>query len=204
MARTPSQPATTERARRRRSELLSAARVVFEEVGYANATVAHIVRVSGGSRASFYSYFTSADDALHELVQEMTDELFTASTRPIERRHSPFQNLVSTIRQFMQAYRARARLLAVLDQATLASERFRAVRLEIRRRFADALAATLEARMELPDADGLDADATAIALGGMIEDMARGRYLLGHPIGEKEAIHTLAVIWARTIGLPTR
>ena len=204
MARTPDHPVTTERARQRRNELLEAARIVFEEVGYAKATVADVVRVSGGSRASFYSYFTSADDALHELIREMTDDLFTAATLPVEWTRSPFENLVSTVRQFMHAYRQRAKLLAVLDQATLTSPRFRAIRLEIRTRFAAAIAGTLSARMEAADPDGLGAETTAIALGGMVEDMARGAYLLGQPIVEEEAIRTLAVIWARAVGLPTR
>ena len=200
MARTPDQPVLTDRGRRRRSDLLEATRRVFEEVGYSNATVSDIVRVSGGSRASFYSYFTSADDALLELVGELADELFDASTRPLQPGATPFETLSSTIRQFMHAYRDRAELLAVLDQATVTSDRFRAVRLEIRTRFATAISDALGRRPRDPIA-GLDVESVAIALGGMVEDMARGRYLLGQAIDEEEAIRTLAVIWARTIGV---
>lgn len=172
-------------------------------MGYSDATVSDIVRAAGGSRASFYSYFTSADDVLEELVRELADELYEASTRPLEPGDSPFETLVSTIRQFMHAYRDRAPLLAVLDQATVASDAFRSVRLKIRMRFADAIAAGIGRRSSQADTDGLDATTTAVALGGMVEDMARGRYLLGHDVDENEAIHTLAVIWARSIGLPT-
>lgn len=201
MARTPDHPVKTDRARQRRRDLLSAARQVFEEMGYSNTTVSDIVRVSGGSRASFYSYFATADDALHELVRELADDLFEASTQPMERHSEPFETLSSTIRQFMHAYRDRALLLAVLDQATVANEAFRVVRLDIRMRFAASIAAALEKRA--PEADGkLDPEAAAIALGGMVEDMARGRYLLGQDLDDEEAIRTLAVIWARTIGLP--
>lgn len=201
MARTPEQPVLTDRGRRRRSDLLDAARRVFEEVGYSNTTVSDIVRVSGGSRASFYSYFTSADDALLELVGDLVDELFDASTRPLERGATPFETLTSTIRQFMHAYRDRAQLLAVLDQATVASDRFREVRLEIRMRFAEAISDALGRRTSR-DVAGLDVESVAIALGGMVEDMARGRYLLGQAIDEEDAIHTLAVIWARAVGAP--
>lgn len=173
-------------------------------MGYSNATVSDIVRAAGGSRASFYSYFTSADDVLEELVRELADELFEASTRPLEPGDAPFETLVSTIRQFMHAYGERAPLLAVLDQATVASDAFRSVRLQIRMRFADAIAAAIGRRPTLPDADGLETTTMAVALGGMVEDMARGRYLLGHDIDEDEAVHTLAVLWARAIGLPVR
>jgi AcrR family transcriptional regulator len=201
MARSPDHPVLTDRARRRRSELLDAARRVFEDVGYSSATVADIVRVSGGSRASFYSYFTSADDALLELVEELADGLFDASTSALASGATPFETLTSSIRQFMHAYRDRAPLLAVLDQATVASNRFRGVRLEIRMRFAGAISEALGRRPRDPVA-GLDVESVAVALGGMVEDMARGRYLLGQEIDEEVAIRTLAVIWARAVGVP--
>ncbi|MFN3217743.1 MAG: TetR/AcrR family transcriptional regulator [Acidimicrobiales bacterium] len=203
MARTPDQPVSTDRGRQRRNQLLAATREAFEDVGYSRTTVADIVRRSGGSRASFYSYFTSADAALEELVRGLADELFEASTRPLSPGTSPFETLVSTIGQFMHAYRDRAPLLAVLDQATVASDAFRTVRLEIRMRFAEAIAQALPGRSRRQDPDGLEAHMMAIALGGMVEDMARGRYLLGHDLDDDEAIRTLAVVWARAIGLPT-
>lgn len=176
---------------------------MFEEAGYVDANVSDIIRASGGSRASFYSYFTSKDDVLEELVRELTDDLFEASTRPVRSGSSPFETLTSTIRQFMEAYRDRAAMLAVLDQATVSSDVFRSVRLEVRVRFADAIAERLGRRSDVLDADGLEARTTAIALGGMVEDMARGRYLLGQELDEAQVIRTLAAIWARAIGLPT-
>lgn len=204
MARTPDQPASTDRGRQRRAQLLDAARQVFEDIGYSKTTVSDIVRVAGGSRASFYSYFTSSDDVLEELVRELADELFEASTRPLQPGDAPFETLASTIRQFMQSYAERAPLLAVLDQATVTSDAFRSVRLQIRLRFADAITNAMGRRHTALDADGLDTSTMAIALGGMVEDLARGRYLLGQDIDENEAVHTLAVIWARAIGLPVR
>ena len=202
MARSPEQPVSTDRGRQRRSEILEAARQVFEDVGYASATVSEIVRTSGGSRASFYSYFSSADAVLEELVREMVDELLEASTRPVEPGVSPYATLLSTIEQFMAAYRERAPLLAVLDQATMASETFRSIRLEVRTRFAQVIARSL-GDGQRPDPDGLDVTTMAIALGGMVEDLARGRFLLGYELSDREAHRTLAVIWARTLGLPT-
>ena len=204
MARTPDQPVSTERGRQRRAQLLDAARQVFEDMRYSNATVSDIVRVAGGSRASFYSYFTSADDVLEELVRELADELFEASTRPLEPADSPFETLASTIRQFMHAYRDLAPLLAVLDQATVASDAFRSVRVGIRMRFAEAIAAGVKRGPNGTDAAGPAPTTMAIALGGLVEDMARGRYLLGQDIDEDEASHALATIWARAIGLPVR
>lgn len=202
MARTPDQPTSTEKSRRRRDELLASARQAFEEHGYVETSVADIVHIAGGSRASFYSYFTSKDDALSALVDELADDLFAAATHVVEPGATPFATLTASIRQFMHAYRERAPLLLILDQATAVSESFLQVRLAIRERFAASLEQTLTVRFRRnPDPDHLDPRLMAVALGGMVEDMARGRYLFRQEINDEQAVHSLAVLWARTLGV---
>jgi len=204
VARTADQPTSTTKSRRRREELLVAARRAFEERGYVETSVSDVVRLAGGSRASFYSYFTSKDDALSVLVNELTDDLFAAATKPVDPGATPFENLIASIRQFMDAYRDRAALLLILDHATTVNEAFLDHRLAIRARFAASLETTLtERRQRRPDPDDLDPRITAIALGGMVEDMARGRYLFRQDVDEDEAVRTLAVLWARSLGVRT-
>lgn len=70
-----------------------AARREFEEGGYVETSVSDIVRIAGGSQASFYSYFTSKDDALGVLIDELTDDLFAAATQPVVGTTTPFENL---------------------------------------------------------------------------------------------------------------
>jgi AcrR family transcriptional regulator len=205
VARTPRQPTSTAKSRRRRADLLVAAQRAFEERGYVDTSVSDIVRVAGGSRASFYSYFTSKDDALSVLVSELTDDLFAAATLPVVPASTTFENLSASIRQFMHAYRDRAPLLLVLDQATTVNAAFLELRLAIRARFAASVeSALVQRRHRRPDPDGLDPGVTAIALGGMVEDMARGRYLFGQNVDDEQAVHTLAVLWARGVGVRTR
>ncbi len=204
MARTSDQPTSTARSRKRRAELLEASRQAFEERGYIETSVSDIVQIAGGSRASFYSYFTSKDDALSVLVGELTDDLFNAATKPVASGITPFATLTDSIRQFMLAYRDRAAMLLILDQATVVNDSFLQLRLAIRARFALALESTLtERHRRHPDPDELDPRLTAVALGGMVEDLARGRYLFGQDIDVDEAVHTLAVLWARSLGVRT-
>jgi AcrR family transcriptional regulator len=205
VARTPAQPPSTAKSRQRRAHFLAAAQQAFEERGYVETSVSDIVRITGGSRASFYSYFTSKDDALSVLVKEMTDDLVVAATPPVALHATAFDSLSASIRQFMHAYRDRAALLLVLDQATTVNTAFLELRLAIRARFAASLeAALIQRRHRWPDPDGLDPRLTAIALGGMVEDLARGRYLFGQDIDDEQAVHALAVLWARGIGIRTR
>nr|MDA8044006.1 TetR/AcrR family transcriptional regulator [Actinomycetota bacterium] len=131
MARTPDDPTSTRKSQQRRADLLLASHQAFEDKGYVETSIADIIRIAGGSRASFYSYFTSKDDVLSILVGDLTDDLFHAATRPVARRATPFENLSDSIRQFMHAYRDRAPLLLVLDQATTVNPAFMQIRLAI-------------------------------------------------------------------------
>ncbi len=194
----------TDRSRRRRDALLVAARRVFEEHGYFDAKVADIVKLAKASHGTFYTYFDSKDDALRALVTELADDLYAASTQPVGPHDTPFLTLQATIRQFMHAYRDRAPMLRILEQATSVSEEFLTVRLQIRARFAEGLEAVIRAQQERhPDPDGLDPKLAAYALGGMAEDFARGRYVLGQLLDDDAGITTLSLIWARATGLPS-
>lgn len=98
-----------------------AARQVFETHGYFDTKVADIARLTDASHGTFYTYFDSKDDALKALVTELADDLYVASTQPSGPRETPYLTLQATIRQFMHAYRDRAALLRILEQATSVS-----------------------------------------------------------------------------------
>lgn len=203
MRRSEAKVLLTPKSRRRREELLVAARATFEERGYFDTRVADIVTRAEVSHGTFYTYFDSKDDVLRALVETLSDDLFEASMAPVDRHATPFLTLEATIRRFMHAYRDRAGLIRILEQATSYSEEFLAIRLGIRVRFRERLEVVLHAqRAQHPDGEAFDAALVAYALGGMVEDFARGCYVLEHLEVEEEAITTLAVLWARAVGLP--
>ena len=55
----------------RREQLLAAARKVFRNKGYDNATISDIVRAAGVAQGTFYLYFTSKKDAALALAQQL-------------------------------------------------------------------------------------------------------------------------------------
>lgn len=213
MARTDL-PLTTPKSKRRREELLAAAKRTFEELGYFETRVADIAKAAHVSHGTFYTYFDSKDDVLRELVDALADDLFRASAQQAvgssargDGPHpSPFDTLEATIRTFMYAYRDRAGMIRILEQATASSDEFLAVRQEIRRRFGARLEAVLKIQLGRHESAGpasrLDPTIAAYALGGMVEDFARGCYVLQLLMEEDAAIDTLAIIWARAVGLP--
>ncbi len=192
--------APTPKGRRRQADLLAAANQVFTEKGYFETRVEDIAVLAKVSRATFYTYFDSKDEILAVLVHGLVDELFDASAAPIEPQASPYMTLKATIRQLMYAYRDRAPLIRILEQAVAFSDDFVAIRTEIRNRFGERLIPALRSHSDA--SKPLDPELAAYALGGMVDDFARGCYILNQLVDEEAAIETLARIWSRSVGLP--
>jgi AcrR family transcriptional regulator len=71
----PSESRTRQPAAHRRKSILAAARDVFLERGYANASIDAIVERSGGSKATVYQLFGNKEGLLAALVAEGAEEL---------------------------------------------------------------------------------------------------------------------------------
>ncbi len=196
-------PKTTPKSRRRRVELLIAARATFERLGYFDTRAADIAAAAEVSYGTFYTYFDSKDDVLRVLLDELVDDLMSTLRPSVPSGAAPFEALESTIRSFMYAYRDRAPMIRVLEQATASNAEFLAIRLGIRERFGRQIEAALAVHLtdEPDDALHLAPPLGAYALGGMVEDFARGCYLFGQLVDDEEAIAALAVVWARAVGL---
>src|SRR5262249_18492928 len=66
---------TRQSAADRRKRILAAARDVFLERGYANASIDAVVERSGGSKATVYQLFGNKEGLLAALVAEGAEEL---------------------------------------------------------------------------------------------------------------------------------
>jgi AcrR family transcriptional regulator len=87
---------------RQRRRLVLAAGETFVTLGYATSTVADILKTAGMSRRSFYEFFTSKEDILLALLDEMVHEVrgeVVEITRGIE---NPFEmavlNMIAYVR----------------------------------------------------------------------------------------------------------
>jgi len=83
----------------RRQALLDAARAVFLEKGYANATIDEVVARAGGSKATVYSLFENKEGLFAALVAEAAEELSAlVQTFPLDGR------LEDSLRDFGRHY----------------------------------------------------------------------------------------------------
>ena len=83
----------------RKAQILAAARVVFDEKGYENATVSEIVRRAGVAQGTFYLYFASKRDAVLELAR-----------RPMEEVAARMESASATVTSFEGMLRAATRI----------------------------------------------------------------------------------------------
>lgn len=193
----------TPRGWARREQVLRAGQAVFERTSYFEVRVADIAAEAKVSHGTFYTYFTSKDDVLMALIDELVDVSLVASSEPLTPGAAPSQQLTETITRFMHTYRDNAGMHRVLEQVAASNPDFLAYRRRVRHRYIARIEATIKAWQERGVGDPeLDPRHAAEALGGMVADVAFARYVLEEPLDEQVAIETLSRIWRKAVGIP--
>ena len=193
---------STSKGRRTRSALVSAAREVFEEVGFRDARIADIAARSGTSYGVFYHYFESKEAVLEDLFTSITGEMFVASRVPAGVPDDPLSKIEAGNRQYLAAAARNARLLAVIEEMWVRDQRFRDLKLQIREPFLRRNEAAIRKLQAAGLADPqLDAALASTMLGGMVENFSLLWFVHGAPYDEQNAVATLTRLWANAIGL---
>jgi len=92
-----------ERPRKRRAEVIDAAVQIFHEKGYEASTIQDIADAVGVLKGSLYYYFTSKEDVLFEILQEVHEEALAAAVEAIEIDGDPVEKIyafVQTLARF--------------------------------------------------------------------------------------------------------
>lgn len=194
------------KARRTRALLVEAATQVFCERQYLHTNVADIVARAGVSHGTFYTYFTSKEDVFREVGLGLQERMLGArpAAATIEDDASLFERIEATNRRYLELYRENAALFAVIEQGATFNDELRRIRLEIRngyvRRSEAAIAKSQRAGVVARD---VDARYAANALGSMVERFAYVWLVLGEDFEFDEAVRSLTLLWARSLGIET-
>lgn len=190
----------TDRGRRTRDALVSAARGVFEERGYDGTRMGDIAEAAGVSHGTVYTWFSTKEAVLMAVVASLVNDLYASLSAPKE--NDPVSRIERANRSYLDAYRAHARLLEVVEQAATTDDSFRAVLADLRRAHVERVAETLRHLQHdgLARAD-LDAGVAAAALCAMVEGFARHWLGRGERHDEEVAVSTLTELWAGSLGL---
>jgi len=192
----------TDRGRRTRDALISAARGVFEVRGYDATRMGDIAEAAGVSHGTVYTWFSTKDAVLMAVIESLVGDLYASLGTPDET--DPVARVDLANRRYLDAYRANARLLEVVEQAATSDDSFRAVLADLRRTHVERVAATLRhLQSDGLARDDLDAHAAAAALCAMVEGFARHWFGRGESHDEDVAVDTLTRLWAGSLGLET-
>src|ERR1035437_7972676 len=149
MARAPgarqSLPAQTGRApasargAKTREALVQAARRVFERDGFLDARITDIAVEAGVAAGSFYTYFTSKEDAFAAVLEQVGEEMLHPRIRELADRDDPISVIEAANRAYLVAYRRNARLMGLLEQVSQVNEDFRRLRAGRTRAFGESV-----------------------------------------------------------------
>jgi AcrR family transcriptional regulator len=199
--------AATPRARgaRTRQALVAGARRVFERDGFLDARIADIAAESGVATGSFYTHFDSKEAAFAAVIAEITEETLHPQLEMTPSPDDPVAVIEAAHRQYLEAYRRNAKLMALLDQVALIDDDFRRLRLERAHAFAERNAKAIRRLQAQGLADAtLDPLPTAHALNSMVSRMASLVYVHDEKIAFESLLATLTQLWANALRLPAR
>ena len=186
----------SERGRRTRERLIVAARAVFEERGFDGTRMGDIATAAGVSHGTVYTWFPTKEDALHAVVDSVTEEMYSVLSTPDV--SDPIERIAVANARYLEVHRDTARLLEVVAQAAVDDASFRAVLTGLRRTHVDRVTKSIRAmQREGLVVRSLDARMSAAALCAMVEGFAR--HWLDGP--DTRAVSTLTELWARALGL---
>ena len=189
-----------------RARLLEAAKKVFEEDGFLDARISDISKRAKLSHGSFYHYFESKEQIFRE-VAEAQERMLTAppavekparAVPPSERERIHRAN-----RRYLEHYRAEAKIMGVIEQASRYDEHVTAVRSATQKHFAERAERSIRRLQKAGLADrGVDPEIAATALGAMVARFAELWLVQGYADYDfEEAVEQLTTLWCNALRL---
>jgi AcrR family transcriptional regulator len=192
----------TPKGRERRSEILRAARKVFEERGFLDTRVADIVTAAGVAQGTFYSYFNSKEAVFAEVAQQVVESMMEGLHTDFVPDIDPVERIRRAMVRFVEGFRPNAVMIGLIEQVGTFTPEMRGLRLALRQSFVDRSARGIR-RMQ---ADGIadpDQDPVLLAevLGAMVDQTCYLWFFLGKEFDSHAVVESLTTVWARGIGV---
>ncbi|WP_166459311.1 TetR/AcrR family transcriptional regulator [Amycolatopsis pithecellobii] len=188
-----------ERNAETRRRLLSAARQVFAENGYANATVADIVKRAGRAHGSFYLHFTNKEAALQALLEDAMAGL-AVDSRTLWRWDEPELSVRKSVHRFVEEFGENRDLWLLLDQRSSLEPAFK----KMSDQWFEQLSGGIVRAMLSTEAPGLlpslDPEILAHVFAAMLSDSTRAAYQESQSWTTGELADEISSIWSRTLG----
>jgi AcrR family transcriptional regulator len=199
-------PPRTKKGIQTRSQLVDAAKIVFERDGFLNARIVDIAETAHLATGSFYHYFDSKEQIFRE-VAAMQERRLTA---PRDAHGSPpdpdgttWNRIRRANRRYLERYRDAAALMGVIEEVSRYDSEVNAARTDTMKHFVErAERAIVELQWQgLADAR-LSPSVAADALGAMVGRFAEQWLVQGYRDYDfDEAVEQLTLIWGNALGI---
>ena len=190
----------TGKGQARKAALLDAARRVFEKRGFLDTRVADIVAEARVAQGTFYTYFDSKDAVFQAVATGVVGEMLVA-LRTDTHSGTPYDRAYAAMERFVDAYRPRARIIALVEQVGTFTPELKHLRLQVREAFVERAARGIAHQQEAGVADkSLDPVLTAEVLGAMVDHTCYVWLNLGRDFDRDALLRTLTTVWVRAIG----
>lgn len=194
---------TTPKGRRTREHLLNAGRVVFARDGYVNARMSDVAAEANISLGGLYRYFTNKEDLFGQVIADLHQELYDASTAEAHDFTSDPQGaLLEANRGYLQLYRDNRDVMRAFMQAAHVEDRFRDYWWQMRNRHVERFVAALKNVHGITEVNGVDVTLAAESVACMVEQSAYVWYaqeqLHGSEVDLDAAARTVAHAWYTT------
>lgn len=194
----------TARGVRSRAALLAAARRLFGSKGYANTKIADITQEAGRALGSFYTYFANKEEVLEQLAEDFKAEIDARMMELDLTSADPYEVVRELCAVYWHSCRSHSAELAAIFQASMMDERFAERWREIRADARRNIAAGIRAVGRAGQAENPDPEATASALGSMMDYFCYVWLIEGGEAGrsslpDEVAIETMARVLYRTV-----
>jgi AcrR family transcriptional regulator len=161
-----------------RARLLDAAKAVFEDDGFLAARISDIAERAGLSHGSFYHYFDTKEEIFQEVADALDDRLRSPMGDIIfapDSSATPQERIFQGIHQYLESYRAEARILGVIEQVSRNDAAFNDRRFEKQRPSSEKLIESIEKlqirRLADPSIDASVAGPALAAMTGRFAEM---------------------------------
>lgn len=186
-----------QRAAATAEQLLTAARRVFEDRGYAGTSVGAITQEANTAHGTFYLYFKNKEDAFAKVMADVAEEInreANASWAGDVR-----STLASAIRGYLDVYRSHLGLWRCLLEGMHQSKAVETMWLDVRRPFVDRIEQNIQLLLDGGEIRPIDPKVAAHALASMAEWFAFTHFELGEPSVDEvpldRAVDTLSDLW---------
>jgi AcrR family transcriptional regulator len=172
--------------------LLTAARDVFEQRGYAGTTVGAITEAAGCAHGTFYLHFRNKEDAFAKVIDHVAGQMFEQARAPVA--GDPYQSLRLATRGYLEAFKAHTGLWRCLLEGMQQSPAIEQLWREVRQPFFDRITGSLDRLAARGSIRPMDTRLAAHALGSMVEWMAFSTFELGQPTAEEASFEGVVAI----------